>query len=152
MKRLIAQKLSNHFWWAQATSNCNDNALAESKNGAIVRKYLGYMYLPQKRAPLINEFNKKYLIPYLNFHRPCYFAKIITDHKGKQKKIYPYDKMMTPYEKLQSLDCAENFLKPGVTFAELDKQAMAATDLQAAQSLRHAQKELFKRLFPNSKN
>ena len=132
--------------------HCNDNALAESKNGAIVRKYLGYMYIPQKRAPLINEFNQKYLIPYLNFHRPCYFAKIITDNKGKQKKVYPYDKMMTPYEKLKSLDNAENFLKPDVTFAELDKQAMTMTDLQAAQSLRQAQKKLFNTIFTCSEN
>lgn len=132
--------------------HCNDNALAESKNGSIVRKYLGYLYIPQKMAPLINEFNRKYLIPYLNFHRPCYFAKIITDHKGKQKKVYPYDKMMTPYEKLKSLDNADNFLKLGVSFAELDKQAMTITDLQAAQSLRQAQKKLFKRLFPNPEN
>ncbi len=32
----------------------NDNALAESKNGAIVRKHLGYVHIPQKWAPLIN--------------------------------------------------------------------------------------------------
>ena len=64
----------------------NDNALAESKNGAIIRKYLGYTHIAQKWAPLINEFNRKYLNPYLNFHRPCYFAEIKIDAKGKEKK------------------------------------------------------------------
>ena len=78
----------------------NDNALAESKNGAIVRKYLGYTHIAQKWAPLINAFNREHLVPYLNFHRPCYFAEIKIDAKGKERKFYPYRSMMTPYEKL----------------------------------------------------
>jgi len=35
----------------------NDNALAESKNGSIVRKHLGYTHIPQRHAPLINRFH-----------------------------------------------------------------------------------------------
>lgn len=35
----------------------NDNALVEGKNGAIVRKHLGYAHIPQKYAGLINTFN-----------------------------------------------------------------------------------------------
>jgi transposase InsO family protein len=31
--------------------HCNDNALAESKNAAVVRKILGYCHIPQKFAP-----------------------------------------------------------------------------------------------------
>jgi hypothetical protein len=49
----------------------NDNALAERKNGAVVRKLFGYSHIPQRWAPLINRFNQQYLNPYLNFHRPC---------------------------------------------------------------------------------
>ena len=125
----------------------NDNALAESKNGAIVRKYLGYMHIAQKWAPLINEFNRTHLTPYLNFHRPCYFAEIKVDPKGKEKKTYPYRCMMTPYEKLKSLPNAEHYLKEGVRFEELDVQMMAMTDLQAAKALKKAQSELFKQIF-----
>jgi transposase InsO family protein len=126
---------------------CNDNALAECKNGAIVRKYLGYTHIPQKWAPLINEFNKKHLNPYLNFHRPCYFAKEIINHKGKTKKLYPYENVMTPYEKLKSIENNEQYLKPGVTFEELEAIATSMTDLQAAESLRKAQSKLFKTIF-----
>lgn len=125
----------------------NDNALAESKNGAIVRKYLGYMHIAQKWAPLINEFNRTHLTPYLNFHRPCYFAEIKVDPKGKEKKTYPYRCLMTPYEKLKSLPNAEHYLKEGVRFEELDVQMMAMTDLQAAKALKKAQSELFKQIF-----
>ena len=81
----------------------NDNALVESKNGSIVRKWLGYWHIPQRYAPIINEFFKKYLVPYINYHRPCHYADIKVDEKtGKQKKTYPYKKMMTPYEKFKS--------------------------------------------------
>lgn len=125
----------------------NDNALAESKNGSIVRKYMGYAHIAQKWAPLINEFNRKYLTPYLNFHRPCFFVEIKTDSKGKEKKIYPYRCMMTPYEKLKSLPNAASYLKIGEDFEALDKQMMAISDLQAAKAMKHAQAELFKRVF-----
>jgi hypothetical protein len=121
----------------------NDNALAECKNGAIIRKQLGYMHIPQKWAPLINEFNCKYLIPYVNFHRPCYFVEIKINQDGKQQKTYPYKLMMTPYEKLKSLANAETYLRDGVTFESLDHQALAISDLEAAKKLQTAKSKLF---------
>ena len=50
--------------------HCNDNAQADSKNGAIVRKHLGYSHIPQRFAALVNAFDREYLNPYVNFHRP----------------------------------------------------------------------------------
>ena len=98
----------------------NDNAQAESKNGSIVRKHLGYSHIPQRFARLVNAFCRDHLNPYVNFHRPCLFAETITDAKGRQRKRYPYQLMMTPYEKLKSLDHAEQFLKSGISFQQLD--------------------------------
>ena len=125
----------------------NDNALAESKNGSIVRKYFGYVHIPQKWAPLINEFNRKHLTPYINFHRPSYFAKVKTDEKGKEKKSYPYECMMTPYEKFKSLPNAGGYLKQGISFKILDQEMLAMTDLQAAQALKKARVKLFQHMF-----
>jgi transposase InsO family protein len=122
----------------------NDNALAESKNGSIVRKHLGYMHIPQKYASRVNEFLKEYLNPYINFHRPCYFVEVKLDAKGKERKVYPYERMMTPYEKLKSLANAAQYLKPQVTFETLDKEAMQLTDLAAAKRLKQAREALFK--------
>jgi transposase InsO family protein len=68
--------------------HCNDNALAESKNAAVVRKILGYCHIPQKFASQVNRFNHEHLVPYVNYHRPCFFPEIITDAKGKQEKRY----------------------------------------------------------------
>jgi hypothetical protein len=129
----------------------NDNAQAESKNGAIVRKHLGYSHIPQRFAPLVNAFCRDHLNPYVNFHRPCLFAETITDAKGRQRKRYPYQLMMTPYEKLQSLPNAEAFLKPGITFAQLDAHAAAMSDNNPAQRLNDARTTLFKTIFNRSR-
>ncbi len=123
----LLNKLNIEFTKSRAR-HCNDNALAESKNGSIVRKHLGHHHIAQKWASEINDFNFQYLNPYINYHRPCYYPKIVCDDKGKQRKIYPYPNMMTPYEKLKSLENAEQYLKAGVSFSDLDKIAMAQTD------------------------
>lgn len=131
--------------------HCNDNAQAESKNGSIVRKHLGYSHIPQRFASLVNAFCRDHLNPYVNFHRPCLFAETITDAKGRQRKRYPYRLMMTPYEKLKSLHKAEQFLKPGITFSQLDTQARAVSDNEAAKCLNDARVILFKTIFNRSK-
>jgi hypothetical protein len=129
----------------------NDNAQAESKNGAIVRKHLGYSHIPQRFAALVNAFDSEYLNPYVNFHRPCLFAETITDSKGRQRKRYPYELMMTPFEKFKSLPLAEQFLKLGITFQQLDAQASAMSDNEAAERLNNARATLFKTIFNRSK-
>lgn len=129
----------------------NDNAQAESKNGAIVRKHLGYSHIPQRFASLVNTFCCDHLNPYINFHRPCLFAEIITDAKGRERKRYPYKLMMTPYEKLKSLPLAEQYLKPSMTFQQLDVQAQAISDNEAAQRLNDARAILFKTIYNRSK-
>jgi hypothetical protein len=129
----------------------NDNAQAESKNGAVVRKHFGYSHIPQHFAALVNAFDREHLNPYVNFHRPCLFAETITDAKGRQRKRYPYNLMMTPYEKLKSLPLAEKFLKLGITFSQLDAQASTMSDNEAAQRLNDARATLFKTIFNRSK-
>ena len=129
----------------------NDNAQAESKNAAVVRKHLGYSHIPQRFAALVNDFCRDHLNPYINFHRPCLFAETITDTKGRQRKRYPYHLMMTPYEKLKSLPDADQFLKPGITFELLDREAHALSDNEAAKRLNKAREALFKTIHTRSK-
>lgn len=125
----------------------NDNALVESKNSSIIRKYIGYGYISQKWADEINKFNKEYLMPYINFHRPCFFAISIKNDKGKIKKKYLYSNMMTPYEKLKSLPNAKQYLKTEFSFEELDKIANAINDNEAARRMQKARKKLFAKIF-----
>ncbi len=124
----------------------NDNALAESKNASVVRKTFGYSHIEQHWADELNVFNREYLNPFLNYHRPCYFPTIVTDKKGKQRKKYRYDKMMTPYEKLKSLEQAENYLKESLSFEQLDKDAYEMSDNKFTDQMNLAKKQLFKHI------
>ena len=121
----------------------NDNALVESKNGAVIRKLMGYSHIPQLHAATINRFYSDVLNPYLNFHRPCYFAVDTVDAKGKIAKSYPHDQIMTPWDRLQSVPGYSNYLKPGVTRQTLDQQANAMSDNAAAMQVQKARKQLF---------
>lgn len=129
----------------------NDNALVESKNGSIIRKHFGYSHIPAHFAEQVNDFSVNVLTPYLNFHRPCYFAKTFIDSKGRQRKRYRYEDIMTPYEKLKSLPSAASFLKQDVTFEQLDALAMAHSDSEAARRLNTAQEALFRSINANHK-
>jgi hypothetical protein len=126
----------------------NDNALVESKNGSIVRKYLGHMYIPQKHAELVNKWYRDFLNPFVNFHRPCAFGKevIIDERTGKRKRVYPHADYRVPYEKLKSLKKARQYLKSGMTFARLDKIAYAESDIEFAKKVERAREELFKNI------
>lgn len=121
----------------------NDNALVESKNGSVVRKHLGYAHIPAHFAEAVNDFTQNQLSPYLNFHRPCFFPTEQIDTRGRVRKHYRYQDMMTPYEKLKSLPQAEQYLKPTITFQKLDAIAYAISDNEAARRLNQARSKLF---------
>jgi len=124
----------------------NDNGLVESKNGSVVRKHLGYAYIPQSCADLLNRYNRDVLNVYINFHRPCFFPISVTDHRGKVKRTYPYHQVMTPYEKLRSLPTAESSLQPGVTLKKLGDIAAQMSDNAFAERMVKARSNLFQRI------
>lgn len=119
----------------------NDNALAEGKNNCSIRKNMGYRFIGKEYAPVINDFYKEFFNPYLNYHRPCGYATITIDKKGKEKK--KYDTYQMPYERLKSLPGTEKYLKPGITFSMLDKIAYAQSDNEFAQKMQDKKVELF---------
>jgi hypothetical protein len=129
----------------------NDNALAECKNGVVIRKAMGYSHIPQKHAATINRFYSELLNPYLNFHRPCYFAVDKIDAKGKIRKTYPHDQIMTPWERLKSITNYEAYLKLGITSQSLEHQANAMSDNDAAKQVQKARKLLFQSINRRSK-
>lgn len=122
----------------------NDNAQVESKNGSIIRKHMGYFYISQKYAPDINDFYLSAFNTYLNYHRPCGFATVTTNHKGKQKKVY--DKYMIPYEALKKIPNSRQYLKPGITFTKLDKIAMLYSDNEYANIMDKEKTKLFDKI------
>ncbi len=126
----------------------NDNGLAETKNGAVVRKLFGYGHIPQRHAARFNTFCREYLNPFLNFHRPCLFATDKPDPKkpGRIKRVYRAQDAMTPLDKLASLPEPAKYLREGVTLKDLHELATALTDVQAAEELNEARAALFRRI------
>ena len=111
------------------------------------KKAPGFMHIPQKWAPSINQFTTELLNPYLNFHRPCFFPEVKTNSKDKQIKTYPYRCIMSPYEKLKSLSNAVHYLKPHISFKMLDDIAYQMSDNEAAKQLNEEKAKLFKSIF-----
>ena len=125
----------------------NDNALVETKNGAVIRKNMGWHHIDQGASDLINEYYQKYFNIYLNYHRPSLFAtRIIVDRKGRERKMY--DQAVMPYEKLKEISKlkSKNFLKPEVTFEKLDKIAYQYSDNEFAEILRKQERSLFDKM------
>jgi len=148
VNRIVAQLLNKMLirFTKSRPRHSNDNGLVETKNGSVVRKQLGYAYIPQSCAEMINRFNRDFFNPYINFHRPCFFSVPVIDSKGKIKKTYPYEEVMTPYGKLKSLPQAESYLRPGVTFEELEKIANQMSDNQFAERMVHTRSKLFQQI------
>jgi transposase InsO family protein len=148
VNRIVAQllnKLLIHFTRSRPRHS-NDNGLVESKNGSVVRKQLGYAYIPQSCAELLNGFNGEFFNPYINFHRPCFFPVSVVDIKGKIKKTYPYKEVMTPYVKLKSLSQSESYLRPDVTFEQLETIVNQMSDNQFAERMVNARSKLFQQI------
>lgn len=123
---------------------CNDQALVEGKNGSIIRKHMGRMHISQKHAYPINVFYKTYFNPYLNYHRPCGFATITVDRKGKECK--KYDTYLTPYEKFLSLDNPKQYLRDGVTLEMMEEIEKEKSDNEYATFMQKKKSELFQSL------
>ena len=147
----LLDKLRVEQFTKSRPGHSNDNALAETKNAAIVRKHLGYAHIAQRFAPEINRFCREHLNPYVNFHRPCFFPEVRIDAKGRVRKRYCFDAMMTPYEKLKSLPAAQDCLKPGMSFAALDAYVAATSDNEAARRMNQARTQLFQSIQRRSK-
>ena len=120
-----------------------DNGLVESKNCSILRKQLGYVHIPQVYATAIDHYHRDFLNIYINFHRPCFFAISVVDHSGRVKKTYPYEKVMTPYQKLKLVPEAQKYLQPRLTLQQLDDIANQMSDNEFAERMVKARSNLF---------
>jgi len=137
-------KLLNKLLVEQTKSrprHSNDNGLAECKNGAVIRKHMGYGHIAAPHAEAIEVFYEQHFNPYLNFHRPCGVPEQWVNSKGKVKKVYRW--YGTPWEILRQLPGIAGYLKPDVTIQDLDRQARAQNDTEAATEMQEAKRKLF---------
>ena len=120
--------------------HCGDNGLVEAKNGAVVRKHIGFGYIDAKHAEAVDQFHREHLNPYVNFHRPSAVPKILTAANGKRRRVYL--RWATPFELFRELPGCEKYLQPHVTLAELDRFAQSQTDTEAALTMQRAKRKL----------
>jgi len=140
------EKLLNKLLIEQTKSrprHSNDNGLVESKNGAVIRKHMGHAHIAAPHAALIQRFFQQHFNPYLNFHRPCGQPELITDARGKQKRVYRH--YQTPWETFQKVPQAADYLKPGQTIGDLERLAKVESDTAAAKKMQQAKTKLFAR-------
>jgi transposase InsO family protein len=121
-----------------------DNGLVETKNGAVIRKHIGYGYIDAAHADRINEFYREYLNPYLNYHRPCAQAEVQIDEKGRKR--VRYKRYQTPLEILLGLDKPAQYLRQGLSINVLKRIAGALSDTDAARRMQQAKSKLFDKL------
>jgi len=122
----------------------NDNGLVETKNGAVIRKHLGYGAIDAAHAERLQQFYNAHFNPYLNYHRPCAQAEIEIDEKGRQQRIYR--RYQTPLETLLARPQPQRYLRPGLTLAVLQRIAGTRSDTEAAQRMQQAKRKLFEQL------
>ena len=121
-----------------------DNALVEGKNGAIIRKLIGYGHTPAEHAGKVHAFYAAHLNPYLNFHRPCGFATVSLDARGKRERTYKTGDYATPHQKLRMLPDVETKLKPGISIEALDRKAGEMSDTEFARRMGAAKIEMLR--------
>ena len=121
-----------------------DNGLVEAKNGAVIRKHLGFGHIGAQHAEAVNLFHREHLNPYVNFHRPCAVPVVITEPNGKRRRTYP--RWATPFELLQEVPRCQSLLRSGVTLAGLQQFAHLQSDTEAALEMQRAKPQLMNRI------
>jgi len=118
-----------------------DNGLVETKNGAVIRKHMGYDHIASEYAEAIGAFYEEHFNPYLNFHRPCAVPEAKKDSRGKTVRVYRW--YATPWEILRQTPGIGGCLKDSLTIGELEKRAGAESDTAAATKMNQARRKLF---------
>jgi transposase InsO family protein len=121
-----------------------DNGLVEAKNGAVIRKHLGFGHIGAQHAAAVDTFHREHLNPYVNFHRPSAVPVVLTEPNGKRRRVYP--RWATPFELFQQVPHCRNLLRPGVTLAELEDFARHQSDTEAALDMQRAKRQLLARI------
>ena len=136
-------KLLDKLLIEQAKSRAHrtgDNGLVEPKNGAIIRKHMGFGHIGAQHAETVDRFHRRYLNPYINFHRPCAVAEIVEEPNGKRRRVYR--QWAAPFEIFSRMRGCEIYLRPGITMAELERFAQEQSDTESAIEMQRARKQL----------
>jgi transposase InsO family protein len=135
LEKLLIQQTKSRAY------HCGDNGLVEAKNGAVIRKHIGFGHIDPKHAEAVDRFHREQLNPYVNFHRPSAVPKILTAANGKRRRVYL--RWAAPFEMFRQLPGCEGYLRPNLTLAELDRFAQSQSDTEAALAMQRVKRKLF---------
>ena len=110
-----------------------------------MRKQIGHGPIGAQHAEEFQKFYTARMNSYLNFHRPCGFATLETDARGRCRRRYPHQDYRTPFEKLTTLENWTQHLKPGVTEKRLRELAERQSDTEAGRQMQQAKLALLAR-------
>ena len=71
-------------------------------------------------------------------------AEVLIDAEGRKRRLYKL--WRTPLETLLSLDCPQQFLRPGLSVAARKRVAASMSDTEAAQRMQQAKNTMFERI------
>lgn len=122
-------------WTRSRAYKKNDQAWVEQKNGAVVRRLVGYGRLsgPRARAALDRLYDASRL--YVNFFQPCFKLKSKQRDGAQVRKVY-YPPA-TPYERVMASEAVD-----AVSKKNLGKQFQALDPVELLGRIRQAQHEL----------
>ena len=84
----LLEKLRVEEFTKSRPRRSNENALAESKNGSVIRKRFGYGHIPGRYAERLGRFHREVLAPALNYRWPCLCPRVERDARGKRRRAY----------------------------------------------------------------
>ena len=141
------QRLLNKLVIEQTKSRAHrsgDNGLVEDKNAAVIRKHIGFCHIGTQHAEAVDRFHRQYLNPYLNFHRPCAVSLLLIEPNVKCRLVCR--RWATPFELLKEVPRCVDFLRSGLTLAELARFAAQQSDTDTALDMKRAKHQLMHRI------
>jgi len=141
------QRLLNKLVIEQTKSRAHrsgDNGLVEAKNAAVIRKDIGFGHIGTQHSEAVDQFHRQYLNRYLNFHRPCAVPLLLIEPNGKRRRVYR--RWAKPFELLQEVPRCVDFLRSGLTLAELARFEAQQSDTDAALDMQRAKHQFMHRI------
>jgi len=111
--------------------------LVEGKNGAVIRKHIGYGAIPAEHAEAFPEFYTAHLNPYLNYHRPCGSRPSVPCRRQTQAPL-PGGRLPHAVRETGLAVEVGAVLEAGNRVPMLHQQAMRRSDTEAALQMQKA--------------
>jgi hypothetical protein len=118
----------------------NDNGLVESKNGAVIRKRIGYGYIASPHAEAVGVLPRA-------FQSLSELSSTVwragNDDGQKREAAPDLSPLRDALGNVATAPGLMTHLKPGITAESLQRTADARSDTNAARSMQEAKRKLF---------